>query len=460
MKQMKSKKERGITLIALVVTIIVLIVLAGISINLMFGANGIINRAKQSKTLTDQASINEQKALGELDEQLEKYLEGLPENTKDNPQVAGTEVKIPEGWYTTTPAYISTEDGSVVKKEVKVASVTAVATGNGETVPVPKGFYYVGGTKDTGVVISDNPSDKNKYAGYKEDGKTEKEVGIDLEGNQFVWIPCTSDGGNGTIKYEKTSWGKQNAEWDKTTPKAELTQIEKYEGFYVGRYEAGLASNITEFTTNQKQTGSNQVYNIDGVPQSKAGVIPWMFIDWTHSKTNAESMYNNNYVSSGLITGTQWDVILNTMISKSKISTSDLTDSSAWGNYIDNRISYNGRLARADYGSTNSSVWTLKPFEAKTIGTTTNDNSNNGELLTTGASVTTEKYHIFDLAGNVWEWTEETSLYATSGQYQVLRGGGLLNDSGTYTACYRNANNNPIKYTNFSVGFRTVLYIK
>ena len=88
---MKNKKERGITLIALVVTIIVLIILAGISINLIFGTNGIINKAKSSKTLTEQASLNEQIALGEIDKELEKYIEGLPENTKDNPQVAGTE---------------------------------------------------------------------------------------------------------------------------------------------------------------------------------------------------------------------------------------------------------------------------------------------------------------------------------------------------------------------------------
>ena len=90
---------------------------------------------------------------------------------------------------------------------MKVASVTAVATGNGETVPVPKGFYYVGGTKDTGVVISDNSADKNKYVNYtptgevtegipagvtyNEDGTVNVEKS-ELKGNQFVWIPCTA----------------------------------------------------------------------------------------------------------------------------------------------------------------------------------------------------------------------------------------------------------------------------
>ena len=187
-----------------------------------------------------------------------------------------------------------------------------------------------------------------------------------------------------------------------------------------------------------------------------------MFIDWTHAKANAESMYNNdkykNYVKSGLITGTQWDTILNIMVSKSAISASDLTNSAAWGNYIDNSISYNGRLASADYNVTNSKAWTLKPFGTKGAGTTKKYSSTSGDLLTTGASATTERYHIFDLAGNLWEWTEETSLYATSGQYHVVRGSVYVSPSNDYPACYRSRST--ASATGLNIGFRTVLYIK
>ena len=70
MRQMKNKKERGITLIALVVTIIVLIILAGISINLIFGTNGIINKAKDAKIKTDIASIKENIQMEILGKQL------------------------------------------------------------------------------------------------------------------------------------------------------------------------------------------------------------------------------------------------------------------------------------------------------------------------------------------------------------------------------------------------------
>ena len=73
MKQMKNKKERGITLIALVVTIIVLIILAGISINLIFGNLGIVTKAKEAKTATEIASIKEKIQTEIISKQAENY---------------------------------------------------------------------------------------------------------------------------------------------------------------------------------------------------------------------------------------------------------------------------------------------------------------------------------------------------------------------------------------------------
>ena len=98
MQQMKNKKERGITLIALVVTIIVLIILVGISINLVFGNFGVITKAKEAKELQKQAQANEQVALNELDKKLEDYDKYLLENTKENPQDIGTIVKTTDKW--------------------------------------------------------------------------------------------------------------------------------------------------------------------------------------------------------------------------------------------------------------------------------------------------------------------------------------------------------------------------
>ena len=449
----KRRNEKGITLVALVVTIIVLIILAGVSINALIGENGLISRAKLAKEQYTNATIDEQEKLNELEAQLAMGQKpGLPEITTDTE--VGVQVKLPDKWATETGRYISTSTGLEVTSATKVATVYAVSIGGGECVPVPYGFYYVGGNLDTGVIISDNEADK--YDGTTD--KTTYAYTTSLQGNQFVWIPCTTNSSD-TSKtlYTKTSWGKQNANWDNTTPKAEVQQIEKYGGFYVGRYEAGLASTITEFTTNQKHTGSNQVYNLDGVPQSKAGVVPWMFIDWTHSKANAESMYNNNYVSSGLITGTQWDVILNTMKSKAGLSDSDITNSNSWGNYKNKQLTFTGRKAVA---SNNGSNWILAPFGTQTTdGTKGTYSGNGGELLTTGASTTTQKYHIFDIAGNLWERTEEDSHYQTSGQYRVIRGGSYFDSSSGYPACYR-LGDATTSWTGAHIGFRAVLYIK
>ena len=467
MKQMKNKKERGITLIALVVTIIVLIILAGVSINLIFGTNGIINKAKLSKTLTEQASLNEQIALGEIDKELEKYLEGLPENTKDNPQVAGTEVKIPDGWCTTTPAYVSTEDGNVVKKSVKVASVTAVATGNGETVPVPIGFYYVGGTKATGVVISDNPADKNKYASYTPTGEVKEGIpaGVaynedgtvnveksDLKGNQFVWIPCTAS------EYVKKDWGKSDVTWERQTNTAELLQIQKYNGFYIARYESGT-SNITlstgiNFASQNTATSwlndnfsirNGLNHSVTGKITSKAGEIPYYHADYETALKLSNSMYQTDYVQSGLVTGTMWDAMMKFIAGTDET----IVKKSSWGNYTDGEVTYTAGKGR--YSTVDSNSGAISAFIK-------NDGAYHNGILTTGITENVKKKNLYDVAGNLWEWTQETAYINNTLESYMLRGGSFGLSYTKYTVCYRNSNTVTTTSTNY--GFRPALYIK
>ena len=80
-KMIKMKKERGITLIALVVTIVVLLILAGVSINAIFNENGLIKKAQEAQNKMDQATENDKKELNNLNEWIENVTnEG--ENTK------------------------------------------------------------------------------------------------------------------------------------------------------------------------------------------------------------------------------------------------------------------------------------------------------------------------------------------------------------------------------------------
>lgn len=131
----KIKSKSGITLVALVVTIVVLLILAGVSINLVLGNNGIITQAKKAKKETNQADEDEQTKLNSAAD----YIDEMTKETTS-----------------------------------KITEVNGV--------PIPNGYYYIGGTKDTGLVISDDESDKTKVT---EDGK----ILNNLSGNQWVWVP-------------------------------------------------------------------------------------------------------------------------------------------------------------------------------------------------------------------------------------------------------------------------------
>ena len=77
MKKKKLKKgNEGITLVALVVTIVVLLILAGISLNLVLGENGIVTRAQDARDKTAQAKVNTEKAINTLTDEMEAYVKG------------------------------------------------------------------------------------------------------------------------------------------------------------------------------------------------------------------------------------------------------------------------------------------------------------------------------------------------------------------------------------------------
>lgn len=132
----------------------------------------------------------------------------------------------------------------------------------------------------------------------------------DGEGNQFVWVPV--DGTN--VKYEK--WlGNKNYQIteisqvsDDTLPNGidENDQITKYGGFYIGRYEAGIPKSMTEAIN----TASKDARNVSGIPIVAKNQVPWDFIDYTTSKTNAENMYTGSNLKSGLLTGKMWDTTM------------------------------------------------------------------------------------------------------------------------------------------------------
>lgn len=524
----KASDNRAITLIALVITIVIMIILASISIQAITNT-GLIGKAKRARDDTNYAAAAEKVALavsssynnyGEQDNGLlteninnikgldkkideitddsytieiivdgfkfqiskdwsitgeKKQVATLPENTKNT--TAGTPVKTPDNWNSQVVNYIKTSDGTKVTTLETVATVYAISAGDGNTVPVPKDFYYVGGTLDTGVVISDNPDDQNKFAGVanvpsgavydattgkvKTSNLTDDEKSKVIYGNQFVWIPCT----NGD--YTKYSWGYSNNSWDNSTNSAERTQIQKYGGFYVGRYEAGT-SKIT-FSGNytlESPTGTSGWVNgnytsskvTKGEITTKPGEIPYYHADYTTAVAMSEGMYNTNSVNSGLMTGTQWDVMLNYMSDeKNKSLTNasnannytDLKANSYWGNYNADNGNVKFTVGQGRYIAVNSS----NGIESGSF--TVADSSYHYGIRTTGSTDSFRKRNLYDVAGNLWEWTEES---VSSSSYYMLRGGCFLHAFASHPACYRayDAASN----TSADFGFRPALYIK
>ncbi len=105
------KMKKGITLIALVVTIIVLLILAGVSISMLTGQNGILNRAKEAKENTELAQAEEEEKMQGYENTIEKYAYGVPEGLKVGEEVTYS----PSGTYNWQAKYCSTTQTDDVK---------------------------------------------------------------------------------------------------------------------------------------------------------------------------------------------------------------------------------------------------------------------------------------------------------------------------------------------------------
>ena len=379
-KQQKEKFNQGITLVALVVTIVVLLILAGVSLNLVLGENGIISKAREASTKTVQAQQNSEIEMNLLEQELA--------NATKEPDPA-------------------------------------------EGVKIPTGFYYVGGTKTSGIVISDNVNDKDKY-------KNKAVVGTDLLGNQYVWIPCTTDSTSSKLQYARTEWGVEadgddnsraikdeltltdasvtysnadtangiNADVSKEIVaqiKAEKASVAQYGGYYIGRYEVGKNSDTAVVKYNQ---------------------TPYASITWSTAYGLAKKIITNSEVNSYLCSSYAWDTAVNF-----------IQNNSTAKNYATSIEGFNGNWNPQAVKDPSGNV--IKP-----AGTS--------QQLNTG--LTTQFCNIFDMGGNEAEFT--TELNPGTSETVVHRGGDYYNDG---PAGYRwdIRSGNAVYY-----GFRATLFLK
>lgn len=381
-KQQKEKFNQGITLVALVVTIVVLLILAGVSLNLVLGENGIISKAREASTKTVQAQQNSEIEMNLLEQELA--------NATKEPDPA-------------------------------------------EGVKIPTGFYYVGGTKTSGIVISDNVNDKDKY-------KNKAVVGTDLLGNQYVWIPCTTDSTSSKLQYARTEWGVEadgddnsraikdeltltdasvtysnadtangiNADVSKEIVaqiKAEKASVAQYGGYYIGRYEVGKNSDTAVVKYNQ---------------------TPYASITWSTAYGLAKKIITNSEVNSYLCSSYAWDTAVNF-----------IQNNSTAKNYATSIEGFNGNWNPQAVKDPSGNV--IKP-----AGTS--------QQLNTG--LTTQFCNIFDMGGNEAEFT--TELNPGTSETVVLRGGHYYGDRGPAGHRWDDGSG----YADIGRGFRATLFLK
>ena len=277
-------------------------------------------------------------------------------------------------------------------------------------VPVPKGFEHTEGTKETGFVIKDNS-------------------GTETNGNEFVWIPCTDDGANGSIKYERYAFSREGWNYTQTKTgeeikvpaygpyvfteampiiqgtKTELDSVRRYGGFYIGRYEVGIVGYDTEVKTSNinKETDWTGYSNGKAVVQKDRQI--WNYITRDKAKKVAEGMYaNNKAVISRLCSSYAWDTALQ---------------------FIGGEYAVNSE----------------------------GDNYS-GNLNKTGENSIARK-GIYDMGGNVSEWTTE---FSSNENYPCVLRGGLYNaTASTFPAGYRNYDST--SDASVYITFRSTLFV-
>ena len=413
-----QNKNKGITLIALIITIIILLILVGVSINLaikgdLFGSAEKAVSGTNDKTAQEQTRVDE--LMGELDK-VEEQQRQQEELEKSN-NLPGTRV-------TENTKYVS----------------------NGKTAWIPKGFT-VSGIKseqsiNKGLVIYDIPEGTTPDWTNPDSVKTKY--------NQFVWIPVevkSTDTENSIASFYRSEWAENTAtggkrttglstsytepysydtnNYDQTNGIAgqitELTKsIYKYGGFYIGRYEAGVTP-AADGTSTERTDSSSQTASFV-VQQDK---YPYRYVEWGKSMSDVSegavylcnNLYtptNTNYgATSMLCSGASWDSMLDFI----KDSSHSVTNSTTWGNY-NNSETYT--INRGKYAELNTSNYTLGNFQD--VVNEYPKEKGKSILLTTGATERNSSKNIYDVAGNVFEWTTES--YPPSGR--VSRGRLLL----------------------------------
>ena len=380
----KIKQEKGITLIALVVTIVVLLILAGVSVNALFGNSGIIEKAKEAQNAMNMAKENDEKGINELTNWLDNQING----TTGGGTTGGDANP-------STTQKISTLVGKVVDKNTKAEDAY------GNKITIPKGFK----------VLAKGTSTESASYTYSGNNIPAVQDGIVIEngtdGNQFVWVPVgtikNKDGSTNTITLGRYSnFAKQNGTYVPAQNANNCTQ-EVTINTYFKELSTFREGNTATDSTAQNATARNLAEFISTSLSNGGYYIARFEASGTASKIT--SKYNQTVL--GNITQPNAAKVAREMYGEVKennelVYASDLVNSYAWDTAIIFIQTYSTETDASSYASQNKST----------------------SFANTGKS--NDKYcNIFDMSGNAYEWTTEYSAKSVDSDFCpcVPRGG-------------------------------------
>ena len=428
------KKNKGITLVALVVTIVVLLILAGVSINLVLGDNGIIAKAKEAQRKSAEASENDLKGMNGLVSEMEGALAGNGSTGSGSGNGgaggSGTDTKVPAEATAETAPYFP--DNTFTKKEGTIDTGLVIQDGSGNeyvwvVVPRTTAVYKTTGLGKTTFTDADYTSIENDLKEYTKTyrGSTSYSDTYAADDKNLGWFA------------DATAYNNLK--------NSMLKSVYENGGFYVGRYEAGIETTGTNRTSNTEKSSDGK-YTIEGMPTpvTKADAYPYTYVTRTQAQ-NLASKVNAGTKTSSLMFGVQWDLVLAFMSKDTtKVNQENLkeliSDSKTIGNYNNNLWTI--KNANAQYLSSGKFVQCPNPFKKE---------SNSDILLTTGADSSFSVQNIYDIAGNVWEWTLEKTSFGPC----VRRGGGYSNTGSFGPAAIRSGDGTGISG---GVGIRVSLF--
>ena len=386
----KREKEiftnRGITLVALIITIIVLLILAGVSLSFVFNG-GIIDKAQYAVDKYQNESEKEQDILDKIDKDLGKELgidSGGGTNVPEDPD--DTDVPaVDSNGLATENTTITTDDPNVQIVIPKGFAPAILQTGRTDSLPGEDGAVMKIMPKEDWNSITKEQI--NKGIVVVDHAITYTSSVPDF--NEYVWVPIVD-----SSKFARVAWdgpyytgfwqngthpianvSTSNDFWEETKSSeytSMLSSVSINKGFYINRYEASKKDSTTA--------------------QSKRGQYPWVNVSQLEAKTASRNMKPS--IKSHLIYGIEWDSVLQWAIDSQAITKNDVQkDSSSWGNY---------NSGSKQQGGTNE-YWKLN--------------------------------NIYDIAGNVWEWTQEK--YST-GIGRAYRGGHCYDSGDDSPAAFRN----------------------